>query len=121
VSQTRYNFKESGYADANFFIDREHWHMVARISNDNLWRVTYGELPGLTDRELLARQRHKFQAFLPGHPSPESKAYEVVTISPFCIHQRLAERMRVGRILLAADAALRKSSCAAAEQSLVPD
>lgn len=82
--------------------------MVARISKDNLWRVTYGEVSGLSNEELIARLPTKFQACLPGHPAPESKSYEVVNVSPYRIHQRLAERMRVGRILLAADAAHRK-------------
>ncbi|EXJ54838.1 uncharacterized protein A1O5_12904 [Cladophialophora psammophila CBS 110553] len=42
---------------------------------------------------------------VPWHPTPESKAYEILNISPNRVHQRLAERMRVGRILVAADAA----------------
>jgi 2-polyprenyl-6-methoxyphenol hydroxylase-like FAD-dependent oxidoreductase len=77
--------------------------MAARISNDGLWRVTYGELGGLTFDELKARQPAKFKSFLPGNPDPED--YKVVNFSPYKVHQRLAQRMRVGRFLLAADAA----------------
>ena len=77
--------------------------MASRISNDGLWRVTYGEIPGLSHEELLQRQPAKFQQFLPGHPKPDE--YKIVNISPYKVHQRLAERMRVGRFLLAADAA----------------
>lgn len=77
--------------------------MAARISNDGLWRVTYGEKPELSFDELRARQPGKFKTFLPGHPDPE--CYEVVNFSPYKVHQRLAEKMRVGRFLLAADAA----------------
>jgi hypothetical protein len=84
--------------------------MAARISNDGLWRVAYGELPGLTREELIARQPMKFEAFLSGHPKPDSGAWKLANISPYKIHQRLAEKMRVGRILLAADAAHCKSS-----------
>ncbi|EXJ76407.1 uncharacterized protein A1O5_00915 [Cladophialophora psammophila CBS 110553] len=100
-----FDFKKHGYGDANFVIDPEHWHMAARISKDGMWRVTYGDLPNLTPEQLLARQPAKFQALLPGNPSPESGAYRVANISPYRVHQRLAERMRVGRFLLAADAA----------------
>lgn len=81
--------------------------MAARISphrgKEALWRITYGELPGLTKEELLARQPDKFWAFLPGHPEPGS--YNIVNFSPYKIHQRCAPKFRVGRVLLAADAA----------------
>lgn len=77
--------------------------MAARISRDNMWRITYGEISGLTNAELLARQPAKFEAILPGHPKPGE--YNVVSISPYKVHQRCAEKMRVGRFLLAADAA----------------
>jgi hypothetical protein len=77
--------------------------MAARISNDGLWRVTYGELPGLTFDELKARQPEKFKKMLPGHPDPED--YKMINFSPYKVHQRLAKQMRVGKVLLAADAA----------------
>lgn len=65
--------------------------MAARISDDGLWRVTYGEVGGLTFDELKARQPAKFKAFLPGHPDPEN--YKIVSFSPYKVHQRLAQRM----------------------------
>lgn len=77
--------------------------MAARITKDGLWRVTYGEKPGLTNKELLQRQPMKFKQMLPGHPEPDQ--CRVVSISPYRNHQRLAKSMRVGRFLLAADAA----------------
>jgi len=77
--------------------------MAARISNDGLWRVTYGELAGLSREEIIARQPEKFRRILPGNPSPGE--YQLVNISPYRVHQRLARSMRVGRFLLAADAA----------------
>ncbi len=77
--------------------------MASRISKDGLWRVSYGELPGLSAEELLSRQPMKFKTMLPGHPGPGD--YKIASISPYKIHQRLAEKMRVGRFLLAADAA----------------
>ncbi len=77
--------------------------MAARISEDGMWRITYGELPGLTNEQLKERLPMKFAQFLPGHPKPDQ--YKVVNFSPYRVHQRLAPRMRVGRIMLAADAA----------------
>jgi hypothetical protein len=83
--------------------------MAARISNDGLWRVTYGELPGLTFDELKVRQPEKFKKMLPGHPDPDD--YKMINFSPYKVHQRLAKQMRVGRFLLAADAAHCKWHC----------
>jgi hypothetical protein len=102
-TQTYYDFEKYGYEDSNFIIHPEHWHMAARISNDGLWRVSYGEIPGLSRDEILARQPTKFEQMLPGHPKPNE--YKLASINPYRVHQRLAEKMRVGRFLLAADAA----------------
>jgi 2-polyprenyl-6-methoxyphenol hydroxylase-like FAD-dependent oxidoreductase len=77
--------------------------MVARIQTDGLCRVTYGEVGGLTYEQLKERQPGKFRAFLPDNPTPDK--YELVSFSPYRVHQRCVEKMRVGRFLLAADAA----------------
>ncbi|KAI9926753.1 hypothetical protein MW887_003847 [Aspergillus wentii] len=104
ATNTYYPFEEFGYdRDSNFIIDSTNWYMAARISNDGLYRITYGELPGLTLEELKKRQASKFREMLPGHPEPDS--YQIVNFSPYKVHQRLSKKMRVGRVLLAADAA----------------
>ncbi|KAK3381022.1 hypothetical protein B0H63DRAFT_195613 [Podospora didyma] len=96
-------FDEHGYEDANFIIHPENWHMASRITKDGMWRVSYGEKGGFTHEELKARQPAKFAAMLPGNPKPED--YVLANFSPYRVHQRLAEKMRVGRFLLAADSA----------------
>ncbi|KAH8675164.1 hypothetical protein BGZ61DRAFT_536443 [Ilyonectria robusta] len=107
ATNTYYDFDQFGWSDSNFIIHPEHYFMAARISphfgKEALWRVTYGELPGLSQKELAARQPEKFRTFLPGHPEPDQ--YKVVNIAPYRIHQRCSTSFRVGRILLAADAA----------------
>jgi 2-polyprenyl-6-methoxyphenol hydroxylase-like FAD-dependent oxidoreductase len=77
--------------------------MAAKITNDGLWRVTYGEIGGLSPEEYRERLPAKFKKMLPGHPEP--REYQVVNFSPYKIHQRLAKSLRSGRFLLAADAA----------------
>ena len=108
ATNTEYDFDQFGWEDTNFIIDPVHWYMAARIGPDldpkkNLWRISYGELPGLTDEELLERQPMKFEQMLPGHPKPGD--YRVVNKSPYKVHQRCSESMRANRVLLAADAA----------------
>ncbi|KAI8725669.1 FAD-binding-3 domain-containing protein [Fusarium sp. LHS14.1] len=94
------NFK---WNDSNFIVHPEHYFMAAKIIKDGLWRVSYGELPGLTFEQLRERQPTKFRDMLPGHPSPSD--YKLVNFSPYKVHQRLATSIRQGRFLLAADAA----------------
>ncbi|KAH0134562.1 FAD/NAD(P)-binding domain-containing protein, partial [Aureobasidium melanogenum] len=103
ATNTYYDFRKFGYHDANFIIDRDHLYMAAIIDDKGLWRVTYGEEPGLTREQLLERQPKKFETILPGHPKPDD--YEMVNFSPYRMHQRVAEKFRVGRVMLAADAA----------------
>lgn len=98
-----YDFDKFGFDDSNFIIDPENWYMAAKITRGGMWRVTYGEQRGLTESELIARQPEKFRTMLPGHPEPSQ--YRLVNISPYKVHQRLAQKMHVGRFLLAADAA----------------
>ena len=98
-----YPFEKFGFIDSNFIIDREHWYMAARISRDGMWRVSYGEVNGLTRDEYIERQPHKYETMLPGHPKPGD--YRLTNINPYKLHQRCAEKFRVGRFLLAADAA----------------
>ncbi|KAI5273303.1 FAD binding domain-containing protein [Aureobasidium subglaciale] len=103
ATNTYYDFRKFGYHDANFIIHPEHLYMAAIIDDRGLWRVTYGEEPGLTREQLLERQPKKFETILPGNPKPGD--YEMVNFSPYKMHQRVAEKFRVGRVMLAADAA----------------
>ncbi|KAH7265758.1 hypothetical protein B0J15DRAFT_579605 [Fusarium solani] len=98
-----YDFAQFRWNDSNFIVHPEHYYMAAKITKDGLWRVSYGELPGLTFEQLRERQPTKFRDMLPGHPNPSD--YKLVNFSPYKVHQRLATSMRQGRFLLAADAA----------------
>ncbi|KAK1753707.1 para-nitrophenol 4-monooxygenase [Echria macrotheca] len=104
ATNTYYDFREKfGWDDANFIINPEHFFMAARITHDGLYRITYGEVPNLSREEYAARQPAIFERILPGHPSPSD--YQLVTLSPYKMHQRCAPAFRIGRVLLAADAA----------------
>ncbi|KIW90478.1 uncharacterized protein Z519_09124 [Cladophialophora bantiana CBS 173.52] len=103
ATNTYYDFSKFNWLDSNFIIHPEHWYMAAKIGKDGLYRITYGEMPGLTNEQLRERQPWKFKTMLPGNPEPDQ--YRIVNFSPYRIHQRLAPSMRVGRFCLAADAA----------------
>jgi 2-polyprenyl-6-methoxyphenol hydroxylase-like FAD-dependent oxidoreductase len=65
--------------------------------------VTYGEEDGLTDEEYLKRRPIPLKALLPGNPDPN--AYQIQQTNIYQIHNRCGDKFRVGRVLLAADAA----------------
>ncbi|KAH8758326.1 FAD binding domain-containing protein [Diaporthe sp. PMI_573] len=104
ATNTYYDFEgKFGFDDANFIIHPENFFMAAKITRDGLYRVTYGETPGLSVEEYKQRQPWKFETMLPGHPKPNE--YKLINIAPYKMHQRCATKFRVGRVLLAADAA----------------
>ena len=82
--------------------DPDHWALIAKINNNNLWRVSYGELDGLDHDQLRERLPMKFDHLLPGE---KPLNYKVDQFSPYRIHQRCATTFRQGRVLLAGDAA----------------
>jgi 2-polyprenyl-6-methoxyphenol hydroxylase-like FAD-dependent oxidoreductase len=87
----------------SWIIDPDNWAVVGHLTQDGMWRVSYGEVAGLSHEELKKRMPEKLRRVLPGHPTPDQ--YQISRFSPYSMHQRCAERMRVGRIMLAADAA----------------
>ena len=108
ATNTQIDFDRLGWEDTQFIIDPVHWYMAARIAahedpKQSIWRISYGEKAGLSNEELLERQEMKFEQMLPGHPKPSE--YKILNKSPYRVHQRCVEKMRVGRVLLAADAA----------------
>ncbi|KAI8931611.1 hypothetical protein NX059_011264 [Plenodomus lindquistii] len=91
------------YWDSNFIVHPTDWYMAAKITNDGLWRVTYGDSEDLSREELVKRQPLRYEQILPGHPKPDE--YKLVSMSPYKLQQRCAPSFRVGKIVLVADAA----------------
>lgn len=101
--QVHYDFYKYGFSDVNNVIDPESPFLAAKITKDGLFRVTYGDKPGLTNEEYLERLPMKFESILPGNPKPGD--YKLLSARPYRCHQRLSKLMRVGRFLLVGDAA----------------
>ncbi|KAK5747176.1 hypothetical protein LTR17_000311 [Elasticomyces elasticus] len=97
-------FEKHGWEGGNYMVDNDHWGLIARRGHGGLWRVTYGDrVPGLTDEEYLARRPWHFKNMLPGNPDPDQ--YRIEHNNIYNIHNRCVDTFKVGRILLAADAA----------------
>lgn len=100
ATNVTFDFEAYGYAKTNFILDPVHWAVIPIINDRKLWRVTYGE-PGSVPREQLReRVAAKYAALF-----PDGTGVEPVEFSPYRVHDRCAERFRVGRVLLAGDAA----------------
>src|SRR5262252_4851231 len=94
------DFERHGYARATFVIDGHFGAVIVILSNEGLWRCTYMEDATLPEETFLERLPHVYQTILPDHGS-----YRLERASPYRMHQRSAERYRVGRVILAGDAA----------------
>jgi 3-(3-hydroxy-phenyl)propionate hydroxylase/6-hydroxy-3-succinoylpyridine 3-monooxygenase len=93
------DFGAHGYTRSVFLIDDLHGAVIAKITDDNLWRVTYSEDLALPEESIGDRVAAQFAAILP------EDRYELERFGGYRLHQRTAQRWRVGRVLLAGDAA----------------
>lgn len=106
ATNIEYDFAAHGFADANMVIDPVDWAVIAKLGNDNLWRVTYGEDASLDEAAILERLPERFARILPG-----AEPYRIDNFSPYRVHERCATSFRVGRVLLAGDAAHACNPC----------
>ncbi len=102
-----YPFLDHGFCNANMLVDPVNWAVVGRLGRENLWRLTYGEDASLDEEGILDRLPERFSAILPDPSIP----YRIDNFSPYRVHQRCAPEFRVGRVLLAGDAAHACNPC----------
>ena len=95
-----YDFERDGYARATLLIDPRYGAVLAKIDNEGLWRCTYCEDAYLPEEGVLERMPEYFKVVL-----SRPQEYRLKMHSPYRMHQRAAERFRVGRVVLAGDAA----------------
>jgi len=100
ATNIRYDFERHGYARSTLMVDDQYGAIIAKIDETGLWRCTYCESADLPEDEVLKRMPEVFKVILPG-----ASDIELVQHSPYRMHQRSAPRYRVGRVLLAGDAA----------------
>lgn len=106
ATNARFDFGKYGFDTANMVADPVNWAVVARLGRGDLWRVTYGEDANLPEEEVRRRIPEHYAAILPA-----SDPYEIVASSPYRVHERCAPRFRVGRAMLAGDAAHACNPC----------
>ena len=100
AANVRFDFKSLGYADSTLVVDPVMGGVIARIDEADLWRITFHEDSALPVTTVLSRIAQYFDRLL-----PDGADYELVQYSPYAMHQRSATTYRLGRVLLAGDAA----------------
>jgi 3-(3-hydroxy-phenyl)propionate hydroxylase/6-hydroxy-3-succinoylpyridine 3-monooxygenase len=94
-----YDFDSLGLKIANWRIDPVYGAVIAKINHQNLWRFTFRESGELPEEGLESRVHEHFAIALP------SNEYDLVLYQQYRMHQRAADTFRIGRVLLAGDAA----------------
>jgi 2-polyprenyl-6-methoxyphenol hydroxylase-like FAD-dependent oxidoreductase len=100
ATNVEYDFSRLGFMEANMIIDPVNWAVCARLGRDALWRVTYGEDAQLDEATVGDRIDQHYQGIFSG-----IHGYRIDRFSPYRVHERCAPAFRVGRALLAGDAA----------------
>ncbi|GJD04149.1 para-nitrophenol 4-monooxygenase 2 [Colletotrichum higginsianum] len=102
-TDTYYDLEKFGFTHANFVSHPKNFFIAAKLNKEGLFRITYAEPVDMSYEEVEKRLPKRLEEILPGNPKQGS--YKMLGWAPHKIHQRCVPSMRVGRIMVASDAA----------------
>jgi 3-(3-hydroxy-phenyl)propionate hydroxylase len=101
--EVAYDFRKHGYTERNYISDPDEWSNLFHWKGPpDRWRVHFPTAPD-DDEEAICRPdalQARLQRFL-----PTGKGFDIVGSNLYTVHQRVAKTFRVGRAILAGDAA----------------
>ncbi|GCE44361.1 monooxygenase, FAD-binding [Rhodococcus wratislaviensis] len=100
ATNIRVDLEAHGWPLTTMLIDDRYGAIISKIDTTNLWRFTYCEDEALPVDTVRDRMPDYLETVFPGIDD-----IELVAFSPYRMHQRTASTFRVGRVLLAGDAA----------------
>ncbi|MFB9126071.1 monooxygenase [Paraburkholderia dipogonis] len=100
------NFSQYGFARTTFLVDSTYGSIIVKLDRNDLWRVTFSEDLELPEEGIPERLEQFLNVII-----PNVKDYKVDAYAPYRMHQRAATKFRVGRVLLAGDAAHATNPC----------
>ena len=101
--EVAYDFRRHGYAERNYISDPIEWSNLFHWKGPpDRWRVHFPTDPTEDEDALLRPEalQGRLQRFL-----PTGKPFDIVGSNLYVVHQRVARKFRVGRAILAGDAA----------------
>jgi 3-(3-hydroxy-phenyl)propionate hydroxylase len=101
--EVAYDFTQHGYAHRNYISDPEEWSNLFHWKGPpDRWRVHFPTDPKADEEALMRREalQAQMQKFL-----PTGKPFDIVGSNLYVVHQRVADRFRAGRAILAGDSA----------------
>jgi 3-(3-hydroxy-phenyl)propionate hydroxylase len=100
ATNLRFDFASLGFEIAGYQIDPDKAAVVAQVDSSGLWRYTHAESRTMSEDTIGERVQAILTEVLPQGADPL-----VESSYPYRIHQRSADRFRVGRAVLVGDAA----------------
>jgi len=95
-----FDFGKIGYGDGVMRMDPKSWAIIVRVNAHGVWRIAFGESSDLPAEDCIERATARLSEFI-----PKGEEYNVLRLNPYSVHQRAAETLRSGRLILAGDAA----------------
>ena len=101
--EVAYDFRQHGYAHRNYISDPNEWSNLFHWKGPpDRWRVHFPTDPKADEAELMRPEalQARLQGFL-----PTGKPFEIIGSNLYVVHQRVADKFRAGRAILAGDSA----------------
>jgi 3-(3-hydroxy-phenyl)propionate hydroxylase len=99
VTNLYYDFEKYGW-NSGYLVDPVYGAVIYKINLEGLWRFTFAEQATQPLETVLERILQFIRTVLPG-----DQKYELALHTAYNMHQRTAATYRVGRVVLAGDAA----------------
>jgi 3-(3-hydroxy-phenyl)propionate hydroxylase len=101
--EVAYDFTKHGYAHRNYISDPDEWSNLFHWKGPpDRWRVHFPTDPKADDDTIMRPEalQAQMQKFL-----PTGKPFKIIGSNLYVVHQRVADKFRVGRAILAGDSA----------------
>ena len=101
--EVAYDFRKHGYTERNYISDPDEWSNLFHWSGPpDRWRIHFPVEPEAKETALTRAEalQARLQRFL-----PTGKPFDIVASNLYVVHQRVAQKFRIGRAILAGDSA----------------
>ena len=101
--EVAYDFRKHGYTERNYISDPDEWSNLFHWRGPpDRWRIHFPVEPEAEETALTRAEalQARLQRFL-----PMGKPFDIVASNLYVVHQRVAQKFRMGRAILAGDSA----------------